>query len=68
MTDTRVLAGNHFIYFFVYFCGNPGSKVARGVGDSNPRPSDLHPDAMTIRPRRYFFPELIFFYREKELR
>jgi len=38
-----------FIYFFVHFCGNPGSKVASGVRDSNPPPSDLQPDAMTIR-------------------
>jgi len=51
----RVLAGNHFLFiFFEHFCGNLGSKVARGVRvdqpcrDSNPRPSDLQPDAMTI--------------------
>jgi len=48
-----------YLFFFVHFCGNPGSKVARGVRvdqpcrDSNPRPSNLQPDAMTIRPRRH---------------
>jgi len=54
MTDTLEywLEIIYLFIFFVHFCGNPGSKVARGVGDSIPRPSDLQPDAMTIRPRR----------------
>jgi len=61
MTDTLEYWLEIIIYlfiFFVHFCGNPGSKVARGVRvdqpcrDSNPRPSDLQPDAMTLRPRR----------------
>jgi len=59
MTDTfKSWRKSFFIYFFVHFCGNPGSKVARGVRvnqpcrDSNHRPSGLQPDAMTIRQRR----------------
>jgi len=53
------MAGNHFLFnFFVHFYGNPGSKVAKGVRvnqpcrDLNPRPSDLQPDAMTVRSRQ----------------